>query len=162
MVAAIAGWCVGGGLDLAAACDIRLCAADAKFSLREVRLAIVADLGSLQRLPPIIGQGLTRELAFTGEDIDAQRAVSINLVNAVHPDRQALLAAAREMARGIADNPPLTVQGIKQVMNSTSTRQTAEGLRFAAVWNAAFLQSMDLNEAFAAFTERREPKFRGK
>ena len=162
VIAAMHGWCIGGGLDLAAACDIRLCAADTKFSLREVKIAIVADLGSLQRLPPIIGQGATRELAFTGKDIDAEKAAKINLVNDVLPDRAALMEEARKMAREIAQNPPLTVQGIKQVMNYTSTKETSDGLKFVAAWNSAFLQSMDLNEAFAAFVERRPPVYKGK
>ena len=81
VIAAVNGWCVGGGLDLIASCDIRLCAADARFSLREVKVAIVADLGSLQRLPRIIGEAHTRELAFTGKDIDATRALQIGLVS---------------------------------------------------------------------------------
>lgn len=161
VIAAIAGWCIGGGLDLAAACDIRLCAADARFSLREVKVAIVADLGSLQRLPPIIGQGATRELAYTGKDIDARRALELGLVNEIHDDRAALLDAARAMSRTIAENPPLVVQGIKRVMNFSSTRSTAEGLEYVAAWNAAFLQSMDLTEAFTAFREKRPPKYKG-
>ena len=161
VIAAIAGWCIGGGLDLAAVCDVRICSADARFSLREVKLAIVADLGSLQRLPQIIGEGNTRELAFTGKDIDAARALSMHLVNAVLPDRETLLDAARAMAREIAGNPPLTVQGIKQVMSFSTSRHTDDGLRFVAAWNAAFLQSLDLNEAIAAFTEKREPRFKG-
>jgi enoyl-CoA hydratase len=160
-IAAIQGWCIGGGLDLAAACDVRLCSRDAKFSLREVRVAIVADLGSLQRLPPIIGEGLTRELAFTGQDIDADRALQIGLVNSVWPDADALFAAARAMADDIARNPPLVVQGVKQVMNHTARRNVADGLAYVAVWNSAFLQSMDLTEAFTAFREKREPRFRG-
>jgi enoyl-CoA hydratase len=161
VIAAIAGWCIGGGLDLAAVCDVRICSADARFSLREVKLAIVADLGSLQRLPQIIGEGNTRELAFTGKDIDAARALSMHLVNAVLPDRETLLDAARAMAREIAGNPPLTVQGIKQVMSFSTSRHTDDGLRFVAAWNAAFLQSLDLNEAVAAFMEKREPRFKG-
>src|SRR5205814_1078068 len=78
VIAAVSGWCIGGGLDLIAACDIRLCSADARFSLREVKVAIVADLGSLQRLPRVIGEGNTRELALTGKDISAERALRIN------------------------------------------------------------------------------------
>ena len=162
VIAAINGWCIGGGLDLAAACDVRLCSADAKFSLREVRVAIVADLGSLQRLPPIIGQGATRELAFTGKDIDAKRASAIGLVNDVLPDRAGVIDAARSMAKQIADNPPLVVQGIKQVMNATAVRSTEAGLEYVALWNAAFLQSMDLTEAFTAFREKRPPVFKGR
>jgi enoyl-CoA hydratase len=162
VVAAIAGWCIGGGLDLAAACDVRLAAKDARFSLREVKVAMVADLGSLQRLPAIIGQGATRELAFTGKNIDAERALRIGLVSDVFANEGELLAAARAMTREIAENSAVVVQGIKQVMNDCADLSVADGLRHVALWNAAFLQSGDLGEAMAAFAERRTPKFQGK
>jgi enoyl-CoA hydratase len=162
VLAAVSGWCIGGGLDLIAACDVRLASADARFSLREVKVAMVADLGSLQRLPPIIGQGATRELAFTGKNIDADRALKIGLVSDVLPTEAALLDAARATAREIAENPAVVVQGIKQVMNDCAGLSVTEGLRHVAVWNAAFLQSNDLGEAFAAFAVRRPPRFQGK
>jgi enoyl-CoA hydratase len=161
VVAAIAGRCVGGGVDLAAACDVRLCSSSASFSVREVRLAMVADMGSLQRLPRIIGDGATRELAFTGKDIDAARALRIGLVSDVLDGEEALLAAARATVRAIADNPPLAVQGIKQVMNYCDGKPVSDGQRYVAVWNAAFLQSKDLMEAFAAFLEKRRPEWKG-
>jgi enoyl-CoA hydratase len=159
VIAAVAGWCIGGGVDLIAACDVRVASKDAHFSVREVKLAIVADVGSLQRLPPIIGQGHTRELAFTGKDIDAEHARRIGLVSEVFEDEAALLQGARALARQIAENPPVVVQGIKQVMNDCQGLSVAEGLRHVAVWNAAFLQSTDLAEALAAFAERRKPAF---
>jgi enoyl-CoA hydratase len=162
VVAAIHGWCIGGAVDLISACDVRLCSADAKFSVREVKLAIVADMGSLQRLPRIIGQGATRELAFTGKDFDAARAQRVGLVNDVFETPDALFVAARTMAREIASNPPLTVQGIKRVLGQETERVDADNLRQTAVWNAAFLPSMDLAEAMAAFMERRAPTFQGK
>ncbi len=162
VIAAIAGWCIGGGLDLAAACDVRLAAKDARFSLREVKVAMVADLGSLQRLPAIIGQGATRELAFTGKNIDAERALRLGLVSDVLADEAELLTAARAMAREIADGSAVVVQGIKQVMNDCAGLSVAEGLRHVAVWNAGFLQSADLGEALTAFAERRPPRFQGK
>lgn len=161
VIAAIAGPCIGGGIDLAAACDVRLCSRDARFSVREVKVAIVADLGSLQRLPRIIGHGHTRELAFTGKDIDADRALRINLVNDVFDDEAALLAGARAMAREIAENPPLVVQGIKQVLAFGEERRVLDGERYAAVWNAAFIASKDLLEAVTAFAEKRPPRFTG-
>jgi enoyl-CoA hydratase len=161
VIAAISGWCIGGGLDLVAAADIRLASADAKFSIREVKVAIVADLGSLQRLAGIIGDGHLRELAFTGADIDATRAERIGLVNDVYPDRDAVLTAARDLADRIAANPPLVVQGAKDVLDVNRGQQVAAGLRYVAAWNAAFLPSDDLTEAVAAFAERREPKFTG-
>jgi enoyl-CoA hydratase len=162
VIAAVSGWCIGAGLDVIAACDVRLCSADARFSLREVRVAIVADMGSLQRLPAIIGQGNTRELAFTGKDIDAAHASRMGLVNEVYATPEALLEAARAMAGHIAENPPLVVQGIKRVLNESQDRSVAEGLRYVALWNAAFLQSHDLQEALAAFVERRPPRFEGR
>lgn len=161
VIAAINGWCIGGGLDLIAACDIRLASANAKFSLREAKIAIVADIGSLQRLPAIIGQGHTRELAFTGKDIDAARALQIGLVSDVHETPEALLDAARKMAAEIAANPPLVVQGIKQVMNYCADKSIADGLQYVAVWNSAFMQSLDLVEAITAFRERRPAEFKG-
>lgn len=161
VIVAVHGWCIGGGLDLAAASDIRLCTEDAQFSLREVKVAMVADLGSLARLPRIIGQGATREMAFTGRDVPANEALQMGLVSQVLPDRDALLAAAREMAAAIAKNPPLVVQGIKQVLNFNDGKSVQDGLDYVAVWNAAFLQSQDLAEAFTAFSEKRDPQYKG-
>jgi enoyl-CoA hydratase len=121
----------------------------------------VADLGSLQRLPRIIGEGATRELAFTGDDIDVERARALGLVNHVFGSRTDLEAGAMAMARRIAENPPLTVQGIKRVMNYGDGKPVREALAHTAVWNAAFLQSGDLTEALTAFAERRAPRVRG-
>lgn len=162
VIAAVSGWCIGGGLDLIAACDVRLCSKEARFSLREVKVAIVADLGSLQRLPRIIGEGNTRELALTGKDIPAARALAMNLVNEVYETPEDLLDAARGMAREIAANPPLVVQGIKRVMNYCADKSVKDGLEYVAVWNSAFLQSQDLGEAMTAFMERRPPRFKGR
>ncbi|MGE0398859.1 MAG: crotonase/enoyl-CoA hydratase family protein [Kofleriaceae bacterium] len=162
VIAAIHGWCIGGGVDLATACDVRVCAADAKFSVREVRLAMVADVGTLARLPAIIGEGATRELAFTGDDIDAPRALRLGLVTEVLETNEALLAHARAMAARIAANPPLVVQGVKQVLNARSERVAEDSLRTVAMWNAAFLPSHDLGEAMAAFVQRRPPAFKGR
>jgi enoyl-CoA hydratase len=161
VVAAISGWCIGGGVDLISACDVRIASRDARFSVREVRVAMVADLGSLQRLPAIIGEGHTRELAFTGRDIDAERALRIGLVGDLHDGRAATLAAAQGIAREIAQNPPLVVQGIKQILEGAHAPRVDAGLRQVAAWNAAFLPSKDLTEAFAAFVERRPPRFTG-
>jgi enoyl-CoA hydratase len=161
VVAAICGWCIGGGVDLVAAADVRVASADARFSIREVKVAIVADLGSLQRLAGIVGEGHLRELAFTGKDIDAARAQRIGLVNDVYPDQETTLAAARELAAEIAQNPPLVVQGVKDVLGAEREAAVAAGLRYVAAWNAAFLPSRDLGEAVQAFLERRPPTFTG-
>jgi enoyl-CoA hydratase len=162
VIAAIAGWCIGGGVDLVTACDVRLCSADARFSVREVKLAMVADVGTLARLPAIVGQGHARLLALTGDDIDGARALRIGLVEDLYESREALFEAARELAGRIAKNPPLVVQGIKQVLSSSSERAAAESLRTVALWNAAFLPSHDLREAMAAFLEKRPPRFEGR
>jgi enoyl-CoA hydratase len=162
VIAAVAGASIGGGVDLVSACDVRLAARNAKFSVREVKLAIVADMGSLQRLPRIIGQGHARELAFTGKDIDADRALRIGLVSDVYEDEAAVLAAARTMANEIAEASPIAVQGIKQVMSYGDERAVLDAERYVAVWNAAFLASNDLVEAIQSFMEKRPAKFTGK
>ncbi|MBF6468060.1 crotonase/enoyl-CoA hydratase family protein [Nocardia beijingensis] len=161
VIAAVSGWCIGGGLDLIAAADIRYASAEAKFSLREAKVAIVADVGSLHRLPGIIGEGHLRELAYTGKDIDAARAEKIGLVNDVLPDQEAALDAAHATAREIAANPPLVVQGVKDVLDQRRKDEIAAGLRYVSAWNAAFLPSEDLTEAIKAVFEKRTPEFRG-
>ena len=141
VIASVHGWCIGGGVDLISAVDIRYASADAKFSVREVKLAIVADVGSLARLPLILSDGHLRELALTGKDIDAARAEKIGLVNDVYDDAEASLAAAHATAREIAANPPLVVQGIKDVLDEQRTAQVSASLRYVAAWNSAFLPS---------------------
>jgi enoyl-CoA hydratase len=161
VIAAVHGYCIGGGVDLIAACDIRLCSADSVFSVREAKVAIVADLGSLQRLPGIIGSGHLAELAFTGKDIDAVRAKTIDLVNDVFDDADSLLTGARALAEAIAENSPIAVQGTKAVLAANDGRTVAEGLDYVALWNAGMLASDDLVEAMTAFMEKRKPNFSG-
>ncbi|KRB80463.1 enoyl-CoA hydratase [Nocardioides sp. Root190] len=161
-VAAVTGWCIGGGVDLAVACDVRVASADAVFSVREAKVGIVADLGSLQRLVGVIGDGHLRELALTGDDIDAERAAAIGLVNHVHPDAAAARTAARELAGRIAANSPLVLHGIKDVLDVERGPRVEAGLRYTAVWNAAFLLSNDLDEAMSSFAEKRPPEFTGR
>src|SRR5712691_1286782 len=161
VLAAVHGWCIGGAIDLITACDIRLASADAIFSVRETKVAIVADLGTLQRLPGIVGRGHVAELALSGRDITADRARDIALVNDVLPDHDALLKAAHDLAAEIAANSPLVVQGTKAVLRAGEGRSVAEGLDYVGIWNAAFLQSNDLVEAMTAFAEKRPPRFTG-
>lgn len=160
-VAAIQGWCIGGGVDLIAAADIRYASADAKFSVREVKLAMVADVGSLARLPLILSDGHLRELALTGKDIDAARAEKIGLVNDVFSDAQATLEAAHATAAEIAANPPLTVRGIKDVLDQQRIGRVSDSLRYVAAWNSAFLPSRDLTEGIGAAFEKRPANFTG-
>ena len=161
VIASIQGWCIGGGVDLISAVDIRYASADAKFSVREVKLAIVADVGSLARLPQILSEGHLRELALTGKDIDAARAEKIGLVNDVYPDAEASLAAAHATAREIAANPPLVVQGVKDVLDDQRTAQVSASLRYVAAWNSAFMASKDLTEGITAMFEKRPAEFTG-
>lgn len=162
VIAAVHGWCIGGGVDLISAADVRLASADAQFSIREARLAITADVGSLQRLRGIIGEGHLRELALTAKDIDAARAGRIGLVNDVHADHGELMAAALDMAAEMAANSPLAVAGTKAVLNEGREEDIARGLRHVALWNSSFLHSEDLLEAVGAMAERRPAIFTGK
>ena len=161
VVAAVHGHCIGGGMDLATACDIRLASSDAIFSVRETRMALVADLGVLQRLPRIVGAGHLAELAFTGKDIDARRAKEIGLVNEVYPDRDALLHAATSLEQEIAALSPLAVQGTKSVLAANDGLTLAQALEYVATWNAGMLASEDLAEAVHAFLDKRPPRFTG-
>jgi enoyl-CoA hydratase len=161
VIAAVHGYCLGQGVNLISACDIRLASADAQFSIRETRLGIVADVGALQRLPGIIGAGHLAEFAFTGKDIDAARAKDIGLVNNVYADQSGLMEAAYELAEEIAANSPLTVSGVKKVLAANDGRTIDQGLEYVAQWNSSFLMSNDLMEAISAFVEKREPDFKG-
>ncbi len=162
VIAAIHSHCIGGGVDMACASDIRLASQDAVFSIRETRMAMVADLGTLQRIGAIIGQGWTRELAFTGRDFGAEQALRIGFVTHVYPDRDTLLEEGFRMASEIARLSPVTVQGVKETLNFSRDFGAAAGLEFVAQKNAAILPSEDLMEAFQAFMEKREPVFKGR
>jgi enoyl-CoA hydratase len=159
VICALHGYCIGAALDMASACDIRLASADAKMSVREAAVAIVADVGSLQRLPHIIGQGHTRELTYTARYFDAAYAKEIHLVNQVYPDKDALIAAARELALEIASCSPLAVQSAKDVLNFCRGKSIADGLEYVAARSAMILPSDDLKETIAAMMEKRKPKF---
>ncbi|MCB0219928.1 MAG: crotonase/enoyl-CoA hydratase family protein [Chrysiogenetes bacterium] len=161
VIVAVHGACIGGGIDLITACDIRLSTKDAKFSVRETKIAIVADVGTLQRLPRIIGRGHTSELALTGKDIDGEYAREIGLVNRTYESAEDLHAAALVMAREIAENSPLVTQGVKQVLRYGEYKSVDDALEYVAVWNSAFLMSNDFNEAIAAFMQKRKPVFKG-
>jgi enoyl-CoA hydratase len=161
VIAAVHGYCIGGGVDLICAADIRVASADALFSVRETKVAIVADLGTLQRLPLIVGAGHVAELAFTGDDVSAERAERIGLINALYESADEALAGARGLAARIAANSPLAVRGTKAVLRAAHERGVAEGLDFVARWNTMYLKSNDLAEAMAAFLERRPPVYRG-
>ena len=162
VIAAVHGHCIGGALELICACDIRVATEDARFSLPEAALAIIADLGGLQRLPGIVGPGLARELAFTCAEIDAQRALAFRLVNRLYPDQASMMEGAKEMAHTIASKAPLAVQGAKEVMGHSAGVPLAEALEFVASRSVSILPSEDLMEAFGAFVEKRPPVFNGR
>lgn len=162
VIAAIHGYCLGAGLDMVSACDIRLCAADALFSIKEAAVGFVADVGVLQRIPRIIGEGNARELAFTAKTIDAARAKEIQLVSAICPDHTTLMEQAEKLAMEIAANPPLAVQATKDVLNFCADKSVADGLKYVASISANIIPSEDLLEAMTAFQEKRQPQFQGR
>lgn len=162
VIAAIHGWCIGGGLDMATACDIRLAAKDALFGIRETKIGIVADVGTLQRLPKVVTAGHVAELAYTGKDIGAARAEKIGLVNDVHDDFEATYQAAIDMAMEIAANAPLAVRGTKFILEQGEEMTTDQSLMLNGIWTMiTTLNSNDLKEAMVAFTQNRPPEFKG-
>ena len=159
VIAAIHGACIGAGVDLASACDIRLCAAEAWFQVAEVDVAITADLGTLQRLTHLIPEGIVRELAYTGRKMGAEEAARLGLANRIEPDRDAVIAAGLELARTIAAKSPLAVAGAKMSLNYSRGRTVEEGLRHVAMWNAGALVSADLTAAIRARLAKEIPEF---
>jgi enoyl-CoA hydratase/carnithine racemase len=160
VIAAIHGGCIGAGVDLATACDIRLASADAFFQVAEVDVAITADLGTLQRLSRLIPEGLVRELAYTGRRMDAEEALRLGLVNRIEPDREGAVAAGLALARTIAAKSPLAVAGAKMSLNYSRGRTVEEGLRHVALWNAGALVSADLTAAVKGRLARQVPEFK--
>ena len=150
--------CIGAGLDLGAACDLRLATKDCTFSVRETRIAIVADMGSLNRLPLIIGQGHARMMALTGRDYSAEEAFRMGLINFVYEDQAALMTGARALAAEIFANSAPVVTGTKKVLKYMENHDIEDGLRYVATWNAAFLNIREIQQAFAASMEKRTPK----
>ncbi len=159
VIAAIQGGCIGGGVDFITACDIRLGSADCFFTIQEVNIAIVADVGTLQRMPHLLPQGLIRELAFTGRRWRAEEAAAQGFLNRVLPDHDATVAAGMEMAREIAGKSPLAVTGIKQVLNAGRDMTIDQGLEYVAVWNAAMLQGDDMKRAVMAQMQKGQASF---
>ncbi|GAB1460820.1 hypothetical protein MASR2M50_25940 [Thauera sp.] len=160
VLAAIHGACVGGGVDLITCADMRYCAADAKFSVKEIDLGMVADVGSLQRLPRLIGDGMVRELAYTGRRVDGDEAGRIGLVNRVFGTSEALMEGVMQLAHAIAAKSPLAIRGTKDMLNHARDHSVADGLDRVATWNAAMLLSEDLQAAIRAGLTKQPPKFR--
>lgn len=160
VLAAINGPCIGGGIDLVTACDMRYCAADAVFSVKEIDVGMTADVGTLQRLPRLIGEGMARELAYTGRNVAAAEAQAMHLVNRCYDTPEALRDGVAEIARAIAAKSPLAVRGCKEMITYGRDHSVADGLNYIATWNAAMLLSNDLFEAGKAGMERRPPAFK--
>lgn len=159
VLAAIQGYCLGGAIDLIAACDMRYAAVDAKFSIKEIDMGMAADVGTLQRLPRIIGDGMLRELAYTGRMVESEEAQRIGLVNRVYPDPEHLLAGVFAIAREIAAKSPIAIEGTKEMIGYMRDHRVDDGLEHVAIWNAAMLQSADLRLAVAAHMSKQPPVF---
>lgn len=159
VIAAIQGGCIGGGVDMISACDMRYCTEDAFFCIAEINIGMTADVGTLQRLPHLIPSGMVRELAYTGRRLPAARAKEIGLVNEVYPTQEAMLAAVMATAKEIAERSPLAVHGTKVMLNYTRDHSVADALDYIAVWQTGMFQPTDMMESFAAKAEKRTPRF---
>lgn len=160
-IALIHGHCLGAGLELVLCCDIRLCTEDTLFAFPEAKLGFITDVGGLQRLPRVVGKGHAREIAFRGHRFDARHAQAIHLVNDVFPNRQLLENKGREMAEEIASNPPLAVQGAKEVLDFDEEASLEESLAYNAARSSMIVPSQDLMEAVAAYMQKRKGHFKG-
>lgn len=159
VIAAIQGACIGGGIDLMTACDVRLASADAKFSIEEINIGMAADVGTLQRLPKLIAPGIVAELAMTGRRFGAEEAAGWGLINSVHADADAVRTAALEMAAGIAAKSPLAIAGVKRSLTYARDHNVADGLEQIATWNGGMLRQGDLMGALQARMAKKEAVF---
>jgi len=160
VLAAIQGGCIGGGVDMIAACDARYASEDAFFCIQEINIGITADVGTLQRLPHLIPSGMVRELAYTGRRLPAARALEIGLVNQLWPSHEALLEGVMEIAGEIASKSPLAVWGSKEMLLHARDHSVAEGLEHIATWNAGMMQASEMAEAFEAKAQKRNPAYK--
>jgi enoyl-CoA hydratase len=157
VIAAIKGGCIGAGVDIISACDMRYASHDAYFSIREINIGMVADLGTLQRLPTLIPPGIAREMAFTGRNVCAHEAEKIGLVNECFSDSATLFERVDQIAQTIASRSPLAIRGTKHILNYSREHSIADGLNYIATWNAAMLMSEDLTESLLAQQQKRTP-----
>ena len=159
VIAAIQGACVGGGIDLVSACDVRLASRNAWFAIEEINIGMAADVGTLQRLPKLIAPGIAAELALTGRRFSPEESLGWGFVNAIHEDAEAVRHAALEMAATIASKSPLAIAGIKRSMVYVRDHSVADGLDQIATWNAGMLRPEDLMRAMQARMAKSEAKF---
>ena len=159
VLCAIQGACIGGGIDMVSAADMRYATENAYFSIQEINIGMTADVGTLQRMPKLVAEGIVRELAFTGRRWSAAEAHAAGFVNAVFPDHQTMMVSVMETAAEIASKTPMAIWGTKRTMNFTRDHSVADGLEFIANWNAAMFDTDDMAEAFAARMEQRSAEF---
>jgi|TARA_A200000113_G_scaffold204785_1_gene200664 enoyl-CoA hydratase len=159
VLAGIHGGCIGGGLDLVTAADMRFASKDAFFCIQEVNIGMAADIGTLQRLPRVIPEGKVRELAYTGRRMPAEEALEAGLVNKVYESHEEMVSGLKEMAAVIASKSPLAVYGTKAILNFSRDHTIAEGLEYNALWSGAMLPQEDMAEAMMSNMEKRDPEF---
>ena len=160
VLAGIQGGCIGGGLDLVTAADMRFASKDAFFCIQEINIGMAADIGTLQRLPRVIPEGKVRELAYTGRRMPAEEALEAGLVNKVYESHEEMVAGIKEMATVIASKSPLAVYGTKAILNFSRDHTIAEGLEYNALWSGAMLPQEDMAEAMMSNMEKRDPEFK--
>ena len=153
------GGVVGGAVDMVTAADCRYATEDAWFCIEEINIGMTADVGTLQRLPKLIPEGVVREMAYTGERMPAARAKEVGLVNEVYPDQETMLDAVMEIAARIASRSPLAIHGTKEMINYTRDHSVAESLQYMAAWQTGMFQPDDLLESFGARLEKRDPVY---
>jgi enoyl-CoA hydratase len=159
VLTAIQGGCIGGALDLICASDSRYCTEDAFFTIKETELGMTADLGTLQRLPQLIPQGLARELAYTARKMDAAEALQSGLVNRVFPDTETMLEGVMQIAQQIARQSPLAVTGCKEMLNYARDHSVSDSLNYIATWQAGMFQPTDMVQGFSSKMAGKEPEY---
>lgn len=159
VISAIQGGCIGGALDMVCASDIRYCTEDAYFSVKETELGMTADLGTLQRLPGLIPQGLVRELAYTARKLTADEAQQAGLVNRIFPDQTSMLEGVLAIAEQIAGHSPLAITGCKQMINYARDHSLADSLSYMATWQSGMFQPTDMMQTFSAKMAGKPPVF---
>ena len=159
VLAAIQGGCIGGAVDMVTACDMRYASEDAFFCIQEINIGMTADVGTLQRLPKLIPEGVCRELAYTGRRMKADEAKSVGLVNEVFSDQDSLLDGVMEIAEEIASKSPLAIWGSKEMITYSRDHSTSDSLNYIATWQSGMFQPADMKEAFQAKAENRPSEF---
>lgn len=160
VIAAIHNGCIGGGVDIVAACDMRYCTEDAYFTIKEIDMGMVADLGTLQRLPKFVKPAVVSEMAFTGRKVGAKESKEVGLVNDHYSDKETMMKEVMQIASTIASKSPLSIRGTKEVLRHARDHSVEDGLHHMAVWNSAMILSDDLTVAFMAAMSKQPPTFK--